>query len=787
VLTSFIGRDSPVHELAGLLKECRLVTVTGPGGAGKTRLAHQVARRVAVRFADGAWLVELAQVQDPAQVVAAVAAALDAQEQPGRPTEQVLAQVLARQQVLLVIDNCEHVIGEVARLCAGLLAACDDVRVLTTSREPLAVAGEARYRLAPLSLPGADGDAGGSEAVALFTDRARRTDARFRLDQETSPLVGRLVTRLDGLPLAIELAAARVEGLGVAQLLDRLDNRFPLLAGTDRLDTGRHRSLAATVEWSYLLLDDHQRRVFRRLSVFPGPFTLEAAEAVAGAGTGPAVVHLVDCSLLSPPQSGADGRARYQMLETLRAYGAQLLAEAGEHEDAADTLARYAVDVAEQAAAGLRTNTPEETAAARWLDAEDATMRKVLTWTLDHDPATAARLAGALGWWWLLRGQLAARYALLREITARAETGSDAWCAAQYWLCAAANQNSEHAANLAHSTALVDAATCCGLPWALADGLTTRTIGLVNMGRAAEAVDDARRALAVARESRDRARELFALGVLTFAARGSDDLDHAVECARQATQITDGVPGWYVRWSNYVLTGTLVMAGDLAAADKVCASALGRSRDAGDVTNRWFLLPWMVILDLHAGRAQKAAAHLREGLQISLRTGGRYDLLNCLDGCGYLCADTGRPAEAITMWSAFAVLLGYGEGAEHAPALARRRAEPLRAARQVLGPDRARIAEYRGAAMNLATAAEYALMLTAPDAQEDGAPELAQLSIRERELVTLVAQGSTDAQIAAELFISVSTVRSHLDRIRDKTGCRRRADLTRLALQAELA
>jgi predicted ATPase/DNA-binding CsgD family transcriptional regulator len=785
VLTGFIGRDSTVREVAGLLEECRLVTVTGPGGAGKTRLAGQVARRVAGRLADGAWLVELALVQDPAQVVASVAAALGVREQPGLPAEQVLAQVLARQQVLVVIDNCEHVIGAVARLCAGLLAACDDVRVLATSREPLAVAGETRYRLAPLSLPGEDGDGVGSEAVALFADRARRTDARFRLDRETGPVIGRLVTRLDGLPLAIELAAARVEALGVAQLLDRLDDRFALLAGADRLETGRHRSLAATVEWSYQLLDDHQRRVFRRLSVFPGPFTLEAAEAVAGAGTGPAVLHLVDCSLLSPPQGGPDGRARYQMLETLRAYGVQLLSEAGEHEDAADRLARYAVDVAGQAAAGLQTNTPAEAAAARWLDAEDATMRQVLAWALDHDPATAARLAAALGWWWWPRGRLTAQYALLREITARAETGSDAWCAAQLWVSYAASLCFEHAAMLEHSTALVDAAAGRGPSRALADGLTARSIALVNMGRAAEAADDARRALAVARESRDRGGELFALGVCAFAARGSDDLDRAVQFARQAAQITDAVPGWFVRWSGYVLTGTLIMAGDLAAADEICGPALARSRDAGDVTEEDLLLPSMVILDLHAGRVQDAAAHLRQGLQSSLRTGGRYELLNCLDGCGYLCAATGRPAEAITIWAAFAVLLGHGGGADHAPALVRRRAEPLRAARQALGPDRARAAEDRGAAMSLATAAEYALMQTAPDAQQ--APTPARLSARERELVTLVAQGSTDAQIAAELYISVSTVRSHLDRIRDKTGCRRRADLTRLALQAELA
>ena len=427
VLTSFIGRDGPVREVAGLLEEYRLVTVTGPGGSGKTRLAGQVARRVADRFADGAWLAELALVRDPAQVAPAVAAALGVREQPGVPAAEALARVLAGQQLLLVLDNCEHVIGAAAQLCAGLLAACDDVRVLATSREPLAVAGEARYRLAPLSLPGPEdqGGAGGSEAVALFADRARRADARFTLDRDSGPAVGRLVARLDGMPLAIELAAARVEALGVAQLLDRLDDRFALLAGGDRLAAGRHRSLAATVEWSYQLLDDHERRVFRWLSVFPGPFTLEAAEAVAGAGAGPAVLHLVDCSLLSPPQAGPDGRSRYEMLETLRAYGSGLLAGAGEQDAAAAALAGYALEVAEQAAAGLQTSTAEEVAAARWLDAEDATMRQVLAWAMDHDPATAVRLAAALGWWWLLRGRLPGQYGLLREVAGRAEAGSD--------------------------------------------------------------------------------------------------------------------------------------------------------------------------------------------------------------------------------------------------------------------------------------------------------------------------------------------------------------------------
>src|SRR5207344_1156780 len=260
-------------------------------------------------------------------------------------------------------------------------AACDDVRILATSREPLAVAGEARYRLGPLALPDPDdlAHAAGAEAVALFADRARRADPRFTLDDQASPVVARLVARLDGMPLAIELAAARVEALGVAQLLDRIGDRFALLEAGDRLAAGLHRSLAATVEWSYRLLEEPERRVFRAVSVFPAGFTLEGAEAVAGPGAGAVVLRLVDCSLLVPPRAGPDGRSRYVMLETLRAYAAGLLAGAGEQEQAGTALAGYALRVAKQAAAGLQT-VEGELAAARWLDAEDATMAQVLAW-----------------------------------------------------------------------------------------------------------------------------------------------------------------------------------------------------------------------------------------------------------------------------------------------------------------------------------------------------------------------------------------------------------------------
>jgi DNA-binding CsgD family transcriptional regulator len=299
-------------------------------------------------------------------------------------------------------------------------------------------------------------------------------------------------------------------------------------------------------------------------------------------------------------------------------------------------------------------------------------------------------------------------------------------------------------------------------------------LALVRVG---EAPEEARRALAVAREIGYPTGEILALSALSFAARSRDDMDHAVQLARQAAQITAGVPGVCVRWCSSVLAGALILAGNLAGADDVCAAGLARSRDAGDVFNQWSLLPQMVFLDVHAGRFEHAAAHLREGLQIAVRTGGWFELGYYLHACGYLCAATGRPAEALTMWAASAPFLG--------PPDLRLREVPVRAARQALGADRARAAEDRGAAMSLAVAAEYALMLTTPSAHQ-APPGLAKLSSRERELVILVAQGRTNAQIAAELFISVRTVGSHLDRIRDKTGCRRRADLTRLALTTGL-
>jgi predicted ATPase/DNA-binding CsgD family transcriptional regulator len=784
VLTSFVGRGAEVDEVAGLLAEYRLVTVTGPGGVGKTRLAGVVAQRVASEFADGAWLAELAAVQDPALVPAAVAVTLELRQPSGTPPAEALAAALSRRQLLLVLDNCEHVLAAAERLCQELLPFADDVRILATSREPLGVPGEVRYRLGPLALPaaGEPAEIARSEAMRLFADRARRVDPRFTLGPDSGAAVARIVQRLDGIPLAIELAAARLEALGVGPLADRLDDR--LLTGTNRLAPDRHRSLAATAEWSYQLLSEQEREVFRQLAVFPGSFTLAAAEQVAGSGTRSAVLRLVDCSLLAPPRTGPDGRARYLLLETLRSYAGAQLAQAGQEAAANAALAGYALGVAERAAAGLAASTTE-LAAAAWLDAEAPAVGQGLAWALENDLATALRLAVALAPWWSLRGRYAAGYELLSAACRHVTQDEPQWGTAQVWLGRLATGTDE-AAGLRHFAAARDVLER-GVPTpTMVQALAGCADCLVNLGRLAEAAQEARRALDMARElgyPEGEARALWWLGAGAYYAG-----DHAACLAwwLDAQRIDPaGIPGSLVRRSTIFLAVAMLEAGQLADAQLYCGRALSMARQAGALFDQADGLMLMANVDLLMGHLPPAREHLRAAMELTTRIGHDLLLLDCLDTAGHLCAQTGRYAEAITVWAADTALRRDG-GIPHPPGDAQRREAPLLRASQALGPDRARAADARGAAMALPVAAEFAALLADEGYDAAEPPGTPRLSARERELVTLVAQGRTNAQIAEQLYISIRTVSSHLDRIRDKTGCRRRADLTRLALQASL-
>ena len=787
MLTSFIGRAEAVGEVAGLLGEFRLVTVTGPGGMGKTRLAGEVARQVAGRFADGVWLVELAAVQDPALVPAAVAAALGVPELPGGPAADPPAGGLAGWQLLLVLDNCEHVIGAAAELCRRLLAVADDMRVLATSREPLRVAGEVRFRLPPLTLR-RDGLAAGaaeSEAVALFADRARQVDPHFTLTGQTRPLAEQLVAQLDGMPLAIELAAARVESLGLLELLGHRDDRLGMLAGGDRTAAPRLRSLAAAVDWSYRLLGQDEQAVFRRLAVIPGPFTLAAGAAVAGPGAKAVVLHLVDCSLLTPPRPGPDGRARYLMLETLRAFGLDRLAGAGEQPETAAALARYARQVAEQAGPALETGAGE-LAAALWLDAEEAAVQQGLAWAMEHDPAAALHLALTVAPWWSLRGRLTAGYDQLYAAAGQVAPEGDEWCTAQLWLGLLACVTGNCTVALDHQATAYNALASRGPSPALVWALWIKFTSLLFLNRIPEAVEAASSGHAVAQETGDPASAamgLFCLGVLAL---GADDPGSAVTWMRLACRADPAaIPGWVDRMCRWLLAAALFEAGDTTA-QQTAEDTLTQFRQAGHVYFQASLLVTMTGIDLQAGRPGDAGTHLEEAIELATRVGDRRCVIESLDACGHLCAAARDWADAVTIWAAHDACLRRA-GLPRRPGPERRRAELLRAAREALGPARAQAAAERGAAMTLPIAAEFAAMLAAAGARQRQEPRApGQLSAREQELVMLVARGRTDTQIAGELHISIRTVRSHLDRIRDKTGCRRRADLTRLALQESL-
>ncbi len=412
-LSSFVGRGREHAEVARLLGESRLLTLTGPGGVGKTRLALNVAAALTPRFQDGVWLVELAGLSEPELVPQAIAGVLKIREQPGKSLVESMRDALERRELLLVLDNCEHLTMAAAMAALQLLSYCPHLRVLATSREVLRIDGEVSFSVPPLRLPAAQaklwlGRMASYPAIALFVARARAGRPGFRLSDSNAAAVLEICQRLDGLPLAIELTAARLRMMGVGQIREELSDRFGLLVGGRRDQPARQQSLFAMIDWSYQLLNQTEQRLFRALSVFAGGFVLEAARAVAAgqleeSGSVVAVLgQLVDKSLVIGSVSSGEGR--FRMLETIREYARNQLHEQGELDLMLAQHADYIMRLVEQARPEL--SGPDQPAWLTRLDAEIDNIRAALGWLLVNRPAMAIATVGLLTNYWIMRERL---------------------------------------------------------------------------------------------------------------------------------------------------------------------------------------------------------------------------------------------------------------------------------------------------------------------------------------------------------------------------------------------
>jgi predicted ATPase/class 3 adenylate cyclase len=404
-LTSFIGREKELTDVKRLLANTHLLTLIGPGGTGKTRLSLQVASEVLPSYPHGVWLIELAPISDPSLVPAAALAALDLPAEVHRPAIDMLCDYLREKEALLILDNCEHLVDACARMVDRLLHAAPKLRILASSREALGIAGEVSYRVPSLGLPDIKqlpslDSLSQYEAVKLFIDRARAAQPTFNVTNDNAPAVAQICHRLDGIPLALELAAAKVRALSVDQISKRLDDRFRLLTGGSRTALERHQTLRATLDWSHNLLPEKEQVLFRRLSIFVSGWTLEAAESVCSDDLIPhedifeLLEQLVNKSMVTAEEWQSE--TRYRMLETMRQYANEKLIEAGESENLRDRHLEYYLNLAEIATPHLLR--PEQ---LEWLDrleAEHDNMRGALEWSLGYErPEHALRLATTLG------------------------------------------------------------------------------------------------------------------------------------------------------------------------------------------------------------------------------------------------------------------------------------------------------------------------------------------------------------------------------------------------------
>ena len=742
--TSFVGRRRELAELRKKLATARLVSLVGPGGVGKTRLAIRIGTDLKRGFRDGAWQVELAEVRDPALVGNATLAALDLRDQAATEPRALLLSYLKGRELLLVVDNCEHLLEAAALLVSDVLQAAPGVRVIATSREPLSVPGEHVLPIPPLELPRAQADETleqlrQNESVELFVERASAASGRFELTASNRATVVDLCRRLDGLPLAIELAAVRTRVLSVEQILDRLADRFGLLTGGSRAALPRHQTLRTTIEWSHDLLGPDERTLLRRLCVFAGRFTLEDVESVCASGDVPAaraldvLSSLVDKSLVT--REDARDVACYRLHETMREFAGLKLREAGEEDVVELACADYYVSRSRHAADVARYGLVEWLA---WTDLEIDNMRSVLRRCLVRgDISRGMDLAASLRWYWATRAtNEGVRW--LHELLATGRGDAEPRARAMY------------------------------LRGFLA-------VLLVDPGAATPALE---RAAAADREA-GRPRPLAAsLSMASIAANMAGDRASARRLLDEAETVTaglDDIPAALALLQARSLNG--FFGGDLEAAALASSEGERLSRETGDL---YTLKVWLLNLGtvaLIAGELARSKPLLAEALRIAHRIDDRVQLSYLLDALGCHAAGSGQARLAAQLLGA-ADTVRAGVGARVMPFLAPQIARAEASASAALGASGYRALFEAGSRLSRDEAVRLALgdpgrvAVAASDAAGAGL-----LAKREAEVARLVADGLSNKEIGARLFISEHTVDSHVRSILNKLGCNSRAQV----------
>jgi non-specific serine/threonine protein kinase len=779
-LTSFVGREREIAEVKVLLAGTRLLTLTGPGGAGKTRLALAVASELAEDFEDGAWWVGLASLSDPDLISQALTRALSVGERPGVSPTDALVDSLREKRLLLVLDNCEHLIEGCAALADALLRACPDLRVLATSREALGVAGEANWPVPALTVPdeghllASAEDPTRYEAVRLFAERARSRLPTFELTSENVGAVAEVCRRLEGVPLAIELAAARTKVLSVEQICARLEDSLGLLAGRDRTAPTRQRTLRGALDWSYELLGEQERKLFGRMAVFAGGWTLEAVEAVGvrdgieRADVLELLSGLVDKSLVvAAGASGEEeGASRYRTLEPVRQYARERLDESGEAEQVRERHAAWYLALAEEAEPESK-GTPQEAWLER-LGREHGNFRAALSWALDREDAQSEERAGlglrlavalARGRFWNAYGLSEGRRWLERGLARSSPSPTSVRAKALSevgWIATYQGDYQQAVALLEESMALFKE---------LGDKPGVAT-SLVHLGNMALHGGDHERLRTLSQEAEALRRELADRQALAF-----------------------------LLWFSGIAAA--VDEGDHARAVTLLEESLALNRELGDLRGTAMSLTWLGITALVQGEPERAAALYEEDMRVlqGLRdkTGIAYGLL----GMAGVAALRGQPARAARLWGAAEALReAIGQPLSHFD-----RSHPgyegLLAARSRLNDEAAwEVARAEGRAMTIEQAIDYALgaedVSPPSPAQQEGASAApkappAGLSGREAEVLKLVAAGLTNAQVAQRLFLSPRTVGSHLTSIYGKLGVSSRGAAVRFAFEHGLA